>query len=360
MTTIARGKLAAIGGLVLLAAVAAWQVEPRGDQAGVALETYPTRVMGTTCHLVAVPSSDLPTAAGRQVAIAALEGAEAEIRAVEAEMSSWIDASPVSRLNQARAGRLVPVPPPTRLVLEASRELYDRSDGAFDVTCRPLIQLWREAGQTQRRPPPDAIEAARRASTWDDLSIEPDGVRKRKTSARVDLGGVAKGYGIDRAVAAMRSTGATGGLVDIGGDVRTFGRPGGATDRWEIQIRNPAGDGAIGTLRLTDGAVCTSGDYFRFVEIEGTRYSHIVDPRTGRPAASVHSATVLASDAMTADGWATALSVLGEAGLGRLPAGVEGLIILGEGTALRAVVSSGFRRQLADPLAYPTREVASK
>jgi thiamine biosynthesis lipoprotein len=193
----------------------------------------------------------------------------------------------------------------------------------------------------------------RAASSWDALDLLDDGATKHASSARVDLGGIAKGYAIDEAVAAMRRAGARGGLVDVGGDVRVFGRQP-SQSPWEIQLRDPSGTGVVGTLQVRDSAVCTSGDYFRFAKIAGQRYSHIIDPRTGHPAGGVRSATVVAPNALTADAWATALSVLGEAGLDRVPPDLEAVLIVGSKGQLRAVATTGFRRLVRDDLPYPT------
>ena len=180
-----------------------------------------------------------------------------------------------------------------------------------------VIELWREAGVSGSLPVADDVKAARAESGWSHFNLSDDGVVKTKAIAKIDLGGIAKGYAIDLAAGAMRACGVEGGMVDVGGDIRCFGRPADA-DEWIAQVRDPSGVGALGQFRLGQGAVCTSGDYARFVELDGERYSHIIDPRTGLPA-KASSVTVVAPDAITADTWATALSVLGPVGLERLP-----------------------------------------
>jgi len=178
---------------------------------------------------------------------------------------------------------------------------------------------------------PDAgreIAAARAASSWEQLELTAEGARKRSASVQVDLGGIAKGYAIDRALESLRARGLAGGLVEVGGDLAVFGTaPDGRA--WEIAVRDPRSEAVWGTLRLRAGAVCTSGDYARYVEIEGRRHSHIVDPRSGQPADRAASVTVVAPDATTADAWATALAVLGPEGLPLLPAPgtVEALLV---------------------------------
>ncbi|NJN64881.1 MAG: FAD:protein FMN transferase [Acidobacteria bacterium] len=150
---------------------------------------------------------------------------------------------------------------------------------------------------------------------------------KSRGTARVDVGGNAKGYAIDLAVRAMQAAGARGGLVDVGGDLRFFGEaPDGVA--WTIDIRHPDGRSVYRSLALTgDRAVCTSGNYARFAEIGGRRFSHIIDPRSGWPADATPSVTVIGPDTLTVDTWATALSVLGPEGLARLPENLDALIL---------------------------------
>jgi thiamine biosynthesis lipoprotein len=160
------------------------------------------------------------------------------------------------------------------------------------------------------------------------IELSKSGARKSCNTAAVDLSGIAKGYAIDRALSILRESGAAGGLVEVGGDLRVFGIDPDGKD-WAVGIRSPFEDRAWGQIELTDGAVCTSGDYARYVEVEGQRFSEVIDPRTGRPATLASSVTVVAGDAMTADAWATALTVLGPKGLELLPTGerIEALIV---------------------------------
>ncbi|HBO43241.1 MAG TPA: hypothetical protein DD670_04760, partial [Planctomycetaceae bacterium] len=172
---------------------------------------------------------------------------------------------------------------------------------------------------------------------------------KHAATAQVDLGGIAKGYAIDRALAAVRAAGTEGGLIDVGGDVAVFGKPPKGSF-WPVDVRNPFGPGVLTRLHIVEGAVCTSGDYARFQTIEGRRYSHIIDPRTGRPAWSVPSVTVIAPSAVTADIWATALSVLGPEGLERLPGDVEAILIEGSESDNKIHCTPGVFDLLESPL----------
>jgi thiamine biosynthesis lipoprotein len=158
---------------------------------------------------------------------------------------------------------------------------------------------------------------------------------------RVDLGGIAKGYAVDKAIEAMREARVAGGMVDVGGDLRCFGRPP-AGQTWSVQVRDPFASGVLGKFQLKGSAVCTSGGYTRFVEIDGRRYGHIVDPRTGLPVDHVASVTVVAPTALAADVWATALSVHGQRGLEMLPEGAEALLVTGNASAPKLVGNGRF------------------
>jgi thiamine biosynthesis lipoprotein len=128
---------------------------------------------------------------------------------------------------------------------------------------------------------------------------------------RVDLGGIAKGFALDQAAAAMRAAGAAGGMADLGGNIVVFGIAPGGGRGWAIGIRDPRGQGILGSVVLDSGSVATSGDYERFFERDGIRYSHIVDPRSAEPARGIAQVTVAAPDGITADALSTALFILG-------------------------------------------------
>jgi len=299
----------------------------------------PVGVMGTQTSLaVALPSEDSKRA--RDI----LQTAEAELRRIEALMSTWIEESEISRLNAASAGENVSLSTDSLEVLRASRGLFDQTDGAFDVTSRPLIERWRLAGKEGVLPTDEDLARRRQESDWSQIDLLENGARKSRGSAGLDPSGIAKGFAIDQALATMRRAGASGGLVEVGGDLRVFG-VGPEGQGWSVGIRSPFEARAWGEMTLRDAAVCTSGDYARFVEIEGQRYSEVIDPRSGYPAASASSVTVVARDAMTADAWATALAVLGPEGLDLLPEdeGIEALIVTGgEAGEYRIQASEGF------------------
>lgn len=276
-------------------------------------------IMGTRCTLLA------------QATPAALTAAEAAIRAAEARFSTWIADSPMSRLNAAPAQTTIPVDAPFRQLLELARKLHQTSEGAFDPACRPLIELWRTAASEDRLPDATAIAQARAASALSDFVCDAAGISKIRSSARLDFGGIAKGWAIDAGIRVLKEHGCASGLIDIGGDLRTFGQRSDGSG-WRIGIRNPWQAGLYARFTTTETAVCTSGPYLRGQHIAGgERLHHIIDPRSGHPAAGPVSVTVIAPRAALADAWATALSVLGPAGLARLPAGVEALLLSGSG-----------------------------
>jgi thiamine biosynthesis lipoprotein len=296
--------------------------------------------MGTSTTLVAVVPRGREAAGQR-----ALVDAERELRRVDALMSTYLDSSEISVLNRAARGQVVVLSPAVRGVLEASRDVWEASEGAFDPTCRPVLELWRRAGRSGRMPSRAELAEARDASSWADFEILEDGARKLRSTARVDLGGVAKGFGIDRAFAALVAAGCVGGLVDVGGDLRV----GGHDDRgepWTVTVRDPFHDEILTAFELAAGAVCTSGSYRRFVEIEGRRFSHIVDPRDGMPVTSSASVTVVANDTMTADAWATALSVLGVDGIDLMPNEAEALLVEGSDGECTVHATEGMERLL--------------
>ena len=327
-------QLSVLATIVVLVSVGMWQVH--GSDPMLLSFQRPVRsgqIMGTTCELRAVvPANDKDTADG------ALKDAEASLQQVENLLSAWKINSEINRINEAEANLVVMLSPRTAEILALSKELAEQTGRAFDVTHAPVFNLWRQAGQDKRLPALAALDKARQASGWNQFVLHPDAIMKLDAEAKVDLGGVAKGYGIDLAVEAMQGTGVSGGLVNVGGDIRCFGKN---TDgrKWRISIQNPFDKGGgkpLGILQIDKGAVCTSGNYERFVIIDGKRYSHIIDPRTGWPVDSAPSVTVVAPTAAAADAWATALSVLaggpdGSAALDMITkdSGIEAMIVIG-------------------------------
>ena len=346
---LSRGRLAGprllLAALVALTAIAFRQTH-RGSDPTVLLDRHPQGIMGTTCLLaVLVPAGE--TARGQ----AALDAAETELRALEARLSTYLEASEISRLNRAGAHEPVPLSAASLDILRAARDAALETEGAFDTTCRPLLLLWREAARLGRLPSEDERARALAQVGWTHFQLGETGARKSLAEAQQDLGGLGKGYAVDRAVEALQTAGIRSGLAQLGGDTRVFG-PGPAGGDWVVQIRHPFREGTCGRLRLRDAAVCTSGNYRRFVEIGGRHFSHIVDPRSGQPMDRTPSVTIIATRCMTADVWATALSVLGPDGLEERcrRAGIHALLVVGEPGHAQLYRSSGIARFLEDAM----------
>lgn len=325
--------------LVVIALVAAglWQLA----QARNKLEIVSIKlqgVMGTDAELAVVVEQGQ-----RELADQALLQAQQRLARIEALMSTHLEQSELSQLNNARAGQLVQLSDETMDVLRLSRQLAQNTAGAFDITCKPLLDLWRQAQKEDRLPTPQEIQQARLRVGWDKFRLAENGVTKTIDSASMELGGIAKKYAIDLAAEAMRQSGATGGLVNVGGDIRVFGRHRGS-DIWEVDIKNPfGGDKPLASLRLKNAAVCTSGNYERFYRIGQKQFSHIVDPRTGTPADMVPSVTTVGPEAVSG-AWATALSVLGEEGLTMLPDDLAAMLVLGSADDIKTVSSPNWGR----------------
>lgn len=269
--------------------------------------TQAREVMGTFARVTAV-------AGDRARAQAAVEAGYARLEDVNRLMSDYAADSEVGRLNELPAGGSLVLSVETFFCLQKAVEIARVSGGAFDVTCRPLVALWKQAARRDRLPTEDELTAVRAHIGWHKLKLEPDTctVTLLADGIQIDLGGIAKGYALDLAAEAMRRAGAVGGLVDVGGDIVAFGKRDDGQE-WRIGIRHPFEKALFGKLQVEDAAVATSGLQQRFFEIQGKRYSHILDPRTGHPVEQAPSVTVIAPDGVTADAWATVFSVLSPA-----------------------------------------------
>jgi thiamine biosynthesis lipoprotein len=296
------------------------------------------------------------TAAAGRTAIAA---GFAEAARLERILSDYDPESELSRLS-ALAPMADPKPVSTDLwrVLERAIAFRDATDGAFDPTVGPLTTLWRQARRTGRLPLPDKLAAAREAVGPAALRLEPEAkaVRLTRPAMRLDLGGIGMGYAVDRVLEVLNRQGIIAAMVDASGDIAVSAAPPG-TAGWKIMVaplRPGVTDGTAPDsgehLLLSHAAVTTSGDAFQAVEIDGRRYSHIVDPRTGFGVAGPAAVTVLARDCTTADALATAASVLGpeQAALvmARTP-GCAARFVWMEGGEIRHTQTTGWPSQIS-------------
>ena len=275
-------------------------------------------------------------AAATRLAQTDLEAVHSAVLEIDQLMSLYRPDSELTALNTQAGIGPIEVNEPMFQVLEASQHYTRLSGGALDVTVQPLVELW-GFDQMERTsiPPPAEIQAVLRRIGADRLDL--DAALQTATLAagsRLDLGGIAKGYAIDRAVAALRTRGVPAALIDLGGNIGVLGRPPGERP-WAVGIQHPRGNDLIGLLQFRDGAIATSGDYDRYFEVQGQRFSHLLDPRTGWPAQGLYSVTVVAPNATAADALSTAAFVLGpDQGMALISGceGVEGVLIqrLGE------------------------------
>jgi len=253
-------------------------------------------------------------APSEQKAREAGDAAFAEIARVDSLMSAYRADSEISKINRRAGEEAVPISDEMLEVLMLSAKYGELSGGAFDISIAPLMKLWKTAERNGAMPDEAAIKEAAALTGYENIALDEKAqtVRFAKPLMEVDLGGIAKGYSVDLAMAELSRHGITAALVNAGGDIATMGRPPNAK-AWRVGIQKPGRSNARlpEVVHLTTGAVATSGDYERFVEIAGKRFSHIKDPRTGMPAAKACSVTVIAPDATAADALATACSVLG-------------------------------------------------
>jgi len=288
-------------------------------------------LMGTLVELTAVAPSDA-------IAQASLTAGFQEIRRLENMLSTWIETSELSRVNQAAGLEPVGVSAETFELLRRALEAAEYTEGGFNIAIGPAVQLWNIPEDPRI---PSAMELEIAAQYVDYRRIHLDQTRRtvflEKPGMRIDIGGIGKGFAAEKAAAVMREIGATGGLVAVAGDFRVFGRRADGT-AWPIGIQHPRKPGKIlAMLDAIDEAISTSGDYERYFMKDGVRYHHILDPETLQPARLCRSVTIIAPDATTADALATGVFVMGPVrgmalverlGLGAVIVDAQGMVIV--------------------------------
>ena len=246
----------------------------------------------------------------------AIDAVMREMWHVDETMSPYKDDSELTRINQEAASKSVTVSAEMFGLLARSLEFSRLSDGCFDVTYAAVGHLYDYRQRT--RPSERALEQARAAVGYQYLSLDPGtcSVRFGRPGMRIDLGGIAKGYAVDRGTQILREHGIQSAIVTAGGDSRILGDRRGRP--WNIGIADPRRPGEmIAVLPLADVAISTSGDYERYFEEGGERYHHLIDPRTGRSPSGVRSVTILAPDGVCAEGLSKSVFVMGvEDGMG--------------------------------------------
>jgi len=262
-----------------------------------------------------------------------------EMKRIETLMSSWIDSSDVTRINRSAGKEWVKVSPETMEVIKKAKEISELSEGAFDITVAPLVDLWRKAREKKTPPSVEDVKGKLDLVNFRNIGIDPKGrVFLKKEGMAIDLGGIAKGHAVDKAFNVLRSLGYNNLIVNAGGDLRIGGTKN--NQPWSIGIQNPREPQKIlTTIPLSDVAVATSGDYQKFFIYQGKQYHHIVNPKNGFPTEGCQSVTIVTKDCITADGLATAIFVLGPKkgyALCQKLDGVDCLIVYEEGKIIRS------------------------
>lgn len=313
------------------------------------LATLGGETMGTSwsAKLAASPRADLH---------ALHAGIQSKLDLVVRQMSTWETDSDIVAFNRADAGTWRRIPAEFFAVLSCALRIAESSGGAFDPTIGPLIGLWGfgAEAQAQRVPDAPALRAAHARVGWRQIELQaatrdvlqPGGVR-------LDLSAIAKGFGVDLVAAHLRESGIAGALIEVGGELFGYGRrPDGAP--WRVLVETaPEEDHTHAepcVLQLDGIAVATSGDRWHRYAQDGASYSHSIDPRSGAPVERAPSAvTVLAADAMHADAWATALTVMGaQAGFAFAQAHeLAARFVAGDGAEPRETMTDAFKARLA-------------
>ena len=243
---------------------------------------------------------------------AAMDRAIAELQRVEDLMTDWRP-SPLTRLNAAAGGGPHRVPRELAVLVARAIEVGRLTDGAFDMTYAGAGRLWDFKTTPPVVPDPATVRQALADVDYRRVRVDlENSTVDLPVGMRLGLGGIAKGYGVDRAMAVLLEHGVAHGLINAGGDLKALGRNRGAL--WRVAVRHPRdSERVLALIPVSNTAVVTSGDYLRFFEVHGKPYHHIIDPRTGYPSEGCMSATVTGPDAALADALATALCVLGPA-----------------------------------------------
>ncbi len=271
-----------------------------------------------------------------------------KLHEISNSMSLQVADSDVVKLNLA-SPKSVKCSPETYSLLKKAKYFSEITKGAFDVTVAPSIALWKKGSIENVLPNSKEIDNISRFVGSEHIQILPSNyARLLERNASIDLGGIAKGFAVDEASNIFREQGFKNFLIDAGGDIYVGGKNC-KNKKWRIGIRDPKDKSRVThAVELTDAAVTTSGDYERYFEIQGKRYSHIIDPRTGYPQKGVVSATVIAPNAVMADALSTSLCVLnvnqGTALIDALGSEVASFTLLKKGEELEEYVSRNYEK----------------
>jgi len=272
----------------------------------VALQRIPFRAMAS--------ENEIQLDADAQRARHAADAAIADVQRIEAKYSRYLDDSLTTRINRAAGGAPVEIDAETAALITYADRCYAQSGGLFDITSGVLRRAWDFRRQPPALPDEAALAAALARIGWADVEWNERTIRLPRTGMEIDFGGIGKEYAADRMATICIDQGIAHGLVNLGGDVRAIGTQANGAP-WRVGIKHPRKEGKmIAAVELVDGAVATSGDYERFFELDGRRYCHILDPRSGMPVAYWQSVSVVAPLCIVAGSCSTMAMLMEGAG----------------------------------------------
>ena len=266
----------------------------------------------------------------KDTTVSAIDAAFKEMERIEGVFSKFNENSDVSKINALAGFERVAASEEVFKLTERSVYYSSISSGAFDITVAPLMEVWGFVRRHKSIPDKETIENALEGVGYKNIELDPKklSVKFLNKKTKIDFGGIAKGYAVDRARDILAAHGIKNGLVNLGGNIFALGRAPGKK-KWKIGIEDPRNKGKLlHSFELTDMAISTSGNYERFFEIGGRRYSHIINPITGEPCQGIISVTVVADSAEQADALSTAIFVMGEEKGLNLAKSIKGIKIL--------------------------------
>ena len=265
------------------------------------------KMMGSRFEITAVHSD-------AQTAWDGINAAIAEITRIEKLISSWDPNSQTSEINRQAGVQAVKVDAELYDLIARSLKVSKLTGGVFDISFASIDKVWKFDDSMTEMPSPETVAASVARIDYQNIILNPanSSVMLAKEGMKIGFGAIGKGYAANRAKAVMQQLGIQHGLVNAGGDLTAWGKQADGQD-WQIAIADPANRDLVKAwLTIKDMAVVTSGDYERYVEFDGVRYAHIIDPRTGYPATGLKSVTIICPDAELADALATSVFVLGK------------------------------------------------
>lgn len=311
-------------------------------------------IMGTYVQITVI-------AQDKRKAEEAIGKAFSKIEEIDYLMSTYKPDSEISRLN--RLGELE-VSPLTLEIVEKALEFSRLTDGALDISYKPIMDVWENAQKQSRLPTDEELKEAASLVNYRNIYIQGDKIKFKRKRMSIDLSCIAKGYAVDKGIDVLKEEGISNALVNAGGDIYALGSFSPKIN-WRVGIQHPRDKGRIiGVAEISNRAVATSGDYERYFTIRGKRYSVIFDPKTGESKNEIISATVIAPDCTTADALSTASFILGRKAISLVNTlkGVEALLITKEGKIISSRGADKFLTNLPKSLGilFKGKEVVEK